>query len=115
MPMRVTDVLMENVYGQMRPVVKAVAADMSDEFPDRWTFDLITGAEIDVDLAWGPRGTGSIVQEIVSKQLEERLLDAFDHDELKKFDEAAFETHFRQYGVSEVTISKIKDMWKTGW
>lgn len=26
-----------------------------------WTFDRVTGAEIDEDLGWGPHGTGSIL------------------------------------------------------
>lgn len=115
MPMRVTDVLMENVYGQVRPVIKAVAADLSDEFPDRWMFDTITGAEIDYDLAWGPKQTGSVIKEIVGQSLEERLLDAHDHEMLEKFSKEEFEMFFRQYGASEETIAKIVAIWKTGW
>lgn len=115
MPMRVTDVLMENVYGQLRPVVKAVSTELSDEFPDRWMFDTITGAEIDYDLAWGPKQTGSVIKEIVGQSLEERLLDAHDHEMLEKFSKEEFEMFFRQYGASEETIAKIVAIWKTGW
>lgn len=116
MPMRVTEVIdNENVYGQLRPVIKAVAAELRDGFPDRWMFDLITGAEIDYDLAWGPRQTGSVIKEIVDMPLAERLLDAHDHGPLEKFTEDEFEMFFRQYGASEDTIKSIKAIWKTGW
>lgn len=115
MTMRVTDVLQENVYGQMRPIVKAVEERMPDSFPDRWTFDLITGAEIDLDLGWGPKGTGSIVKEIAEKPLAMRLLEAYDRELLDRFDEAQFEMFFRTLGVSESTLTEIKTLWNKDW
>jgi len=27
-----------------------------------WTFDIMTGAEVDEDLGWGPQGTGSVLK-----------------------------------------------------
>lgn len=28
-----------------------------------WTFDRVTGAEVDEDLGWGPAGTGSVLKQ----------------------------------------------------
>lgn len=28
-----------------------------------WTFDRVTGAEVDEDLDWGPSGTGSVLKQ----------------------------------------------------
>lgn len=112
MPMRVTDVIdNENVYGQLRPVIKAVAAELKDEFPDRWMFDLITGAEIDYDLGWGPKGTGSIAKEIAEKPLAERLIDAYSVELLESFQQDEFEMFWRQLGASEQTIGQITEIW----
>jgi len=63
--MKVGDMVIRMLAGSLPKELKVIKID--DNFihcGGGWKFDKVTGAEVDEELGWGPKGTGSYLHEI---------------------------------------------------
>ena len=59
--LKVGDEVVRMIVGGPFMRIKVTRVDPDTLRCGEWEFDLRTGAEIDVDLGWGPDGTGSYI------------------------------------------------------